>query len=109
MAERISKLVIKTPNSGTKASGQLTVRGYVSTVRSREVMDAMLVSATCFAGPKLSVTGVEPSHDSSFLTGNAPNCREYVVTMRPMGQSLSDIKNHVNRLIGLSLRSELIL
>src|SRR5699024_12818796 len=41
--------------------------------------------------------------------GITPNNREYVVTLRPMGQSLNDIKNQVNRLIGLSHRSELIL
>ena len=109
MAERISKLVIKTPNSGTKASEQLTVRGYVSTIRSREVMDAMLVSATGFEGPKLTVTGGDASYGGSVFTGITPNNREYVVTLRPMGQSLNDIKNQVNRLIGLSHRSELIL
>ena len=109
MAERISKLVIKTPNSGTKASEQLTVRGYVSTIRSREVMDAMLVSATGFEGPKLTVTGGDASYGGSVFTGITPNNREYVVTLRPMGHSLNDIKNQVNTLIGLSHKSELIL
>lgn len=109
MAERINKLVIKTPSAGTKANEQLTVRGYVSTIRSREVMDAMLVGATGFEGPKLTVTGGDASYGGSVFTGITPNNREYVLTLRPMGQSLNDIKNQVNTLIGLSHKSELIL
>lgn len=109
MAERISKLVIKTPSAGTKANEQLTVRGYVSTIRSREVMDAMLVSATGFEGPKLTVTGGDASYGGSVFTGITPNNREYTLTLRPMGHSLNDIKNQINTLIGLSHRSELIL
>lgn len=109
MAERISKLVIKTPSAGTNVNKQLTVRGYVSTLRSREVMDAMLVAATGFEGPKLTVTGGDASYGGSVFTGITPNNREYTLTLRPMGQSLNDIKNKVNTLIGLSNKSELIL
>lgn len=109
MAERISKLVIKTPSAGKKANEQLTVRGYVSTIRSREVMDAMLVAATGFEGPKLTVTGGDASYGGSVFTGITPNNREYTLTLRPMGQNLNDIKNKVNTLIGLSNKSELIL
>ena len=109
MAERISKLVIKTPSAGTKANEQLTVRGYASTIRSREVMDAMLVAATGFEGPKLTVTGGDASYGGSVFTGITPNNREYTVTLRPMGHSLNDIKNQINTLIGLSHKSELIL
>lgn len=109
MAERISKLVIKTPSAGTKANEQLTVRGYVSTLRSREVMDAMLVAATGFEGPKLTVTGGDASYGGSVFTGITPNNREYTLTLRPMGHSLNDIKNQINTLIGLSNKTELIL
>lgn len=109
MAERISKLVIKTPYAGYKAHKPLTVRGYVSTLRSREVMDAMLVAATGFEGPKLTVTGGDASYGGSVFTGITPNNREYTLTLRPMGQSLNDIKHKVNMLIGLSNKSELIL
>lgn len=109
MAERISKLVIKTPSAGTKANEQLTVRGYVSTIRSREVMDAMLVAATGFEGPKLTVTGGDASYGGSVFTGITPNNREYTITLHPMGHSLNDIKNQINTLIGLSHKSELIL
>lgn len=109
MAERISKLVIKTPSAGTNSKEQLTVRGYVSTLRNREVMDAMLVAATGFEGPKLTVTGGDASYGGSVFTGITPNNREYTLTLRPMGHSLNDIKNQVNTLIGLSHKTELIL
>lgn len=109
MAERISKLAIKTPSSGINSKEQLTVRGYASTLRTRELMDAMLVGATGFEGPKLTVTGGDASYGGSVFTGITPNNREYVITLRPMGLSINDIKNHVNRLIGMSHKTELIL
>lgn len=102
MTERISKLTIDSGIRSNTSPKTLTVRGYATTPYSRGVMDSMLVNATGFEGPKLTVTGGDASFGGSVFTGITPNNREYVLTLRPMGEDLNTIKNRLNTLIALS-------
>lgn len=109
MAERISFINIRTSTEADHPQRSFSMRGYVSIPSTHVNADSTLTSVTGLESPNLTVIGGEVAYGGSVFTGIIPNDREAVMTVRPRGLSVNDIKVRLNTLIAFSTIEKLIL